>query len=97
MKKKELFKKYNIDESHNKWESYDNWMSVELYRFMHEGNLPPENDMSVMYILDFLDKKNDMKWWVKNVMVRSDWGGLYLTAKRMVYALSDDILKDLNK
>lgn len=92
MTKEQLFKKYSIDESHNKWESIDSWMSVEIYRLMHNGNLPPSNDMSVNWITEFLDKQNDMAWWVKNVMSHKDWGSLYLTAKRMVYALSDQII-----
>ena len=93
MTKQELFKKYNIDESHNKWENHiDNWVSVEIYRLMHDGNLPPPEDKSTKWITDFLDKTDDMKWWLKNVMSRSDWGSLYLTAKRMVYTLSDQIL-----
>lgn len=95
MTKEQLFKKYSIDETHKVWDNgIDNWMSVELYRFMHNGNLPPEGDTSVKYITDFLDKSNDMKWWAKNVMIRDDWGSLYLTAKRMVYNLSDEIIKN---
>ena len=93
MNKKKLFKKYSIDESHNKWESIDNWMSVEIYRIMHDGKLPPQDDSSVDWICDFLDKQDDMEWWVENVMCRDDFGNLYLTAKRMVYTLSDEILK----
>jgi len=92
MSKKELFKKYNIDESHNIWESMiDNWMSVEIYRIMHNGELPPGNDLSVDWVLSFLDKQNDMEWWTKNVMCRDDWGSLYLTAKRMVYKFADQL------
>ena len=52
MNKKELFEKYNIDESHNAWSnSIDNWMSVEIYRIMHDGNLPPQEpkDMTVLW------------------------------------------------
>ena len=71
-------------------------MSIEVYRIMHGGNLPPQNDTSVKWIIDFLDKKNDMKWWVKNVMSRPDWGSLFLTAKRMVYSLSDQIIAEVS-
>jgi len=93
MTKQELFKKYSIDESHNVWDnSIDNWMSVEVYRIMHNGELPPPDDKSVNWITEFLDKQEDMKWWVANVMSRKDWGSLYLTAKRMVYSLSEQIL-----
>lgn len=94
MTKEQLFKKYSIDESHNIWDiGIDSWMSIEIYRIMHKGELPPPDDMSTKYILDFLDKaKDDMKWWVENVMHRKDWGSLFLTAKRMVYKLSEQIL-----
>lgn len=98
MNKQKLFEKYSIDESHNVWNnSIDSWMSVEIYRIMHDGNLPPQEpkDMSVLWITDFLDKQKDMKWWSKNIMTRPDWGSLYLTAKRLVYSMADEILKDL--
>jgi len=95
MTKKGLFEKYSIDESHNKWENeIDNWMSVEIYRIMHDGNLPAENDSSITWVTKFLDKTKDMKFMVE-LMNRKDWGSLYLTAKRMVYKFSDQILKDI--
>lgn len=97
MTKKELFKKYSINESHNVWDDrIDNWMSIEVYRFMHNGKLPPQDDLTIIWVCDFLDKQNDMKWWIKNVMSRSDWGSLYMTSKRMVYSFSEQILKELN-
>lgn len=97
MTQQELFNKYSINETHNKWDSIDNWCSVEIYRLMHNGNLPPEKDDSVIWVLDFLNKaKEDTKWWGENVMIRNDWGSLYLTAKRMVYTLSHKIINDLN-
>ena len=97
MTKKELFKKYNIDESHSEWDnSIDNWMSVELYRVMHNGNLPPQNDTSVKWITDFLDKvKSDMKFFAKlRQRQPDDFGSLFLTAKRMVYSLADEIIAE---
>lgn len=94
MTKEELFKKYSIDESHNAWDGQiDNWMSVEVYRVMHNGNLPPQNDMSIKWVTEFLDKQKDMPWWTKNVMSRRDWGSLYLTSKRMVYRFADELIK----
>lgn len=94
MTKEQLFEKYSIDETDNAWDNrIDNWMSVEIYRFMHEGNLPPQNDMSIKWVTDFLDKQNDMKWWAENVMSRRDWGSLYLTARRMVYRFADELIK----
>lgn len=63
MTKKELFLKYNINESHNEWNlGVDDWTSVELYRIMHDGELPDPEDLTVIWICDFLDKQKDMKW-----------------------------------
>jgi hypothetical protein len=97
MTKEELFKKYNINKSHDIWDNQiDNWMSVEIYRIMHNGELPPRDDKSAKWVVDFLDKqKNDMDWWVKNVISRQDWGSLYLTAKRMIAILHEQILEEL--
>jgi len=96
MTKEELFKKYSIDETHSKWDNgIDNWASVEVYRIMHNGNLPPRDDLSIKWVCDFLDKQDDMKWWVKNVMSQPRWGSLYLTAKRMAYRFSEELLKVL--
>lgn len=93
MTKEQLFEKYSIDESHSEWDlSIDNWYGVEIYRIMH-GKLP-ENDKSVKWITEFLNKQHDMEWWVKNVMSQPNWGSLYLTAKRMVYRYADEILTD---
>ena len=95
--KKDLFLTYNIDETRNIWKSIDNWMSVEIYRLLHNGNLPPQDDLSIKWVLDFLNKSvNDKAWWIQNVMSRDDWGSLYLTAKRMVYTLSDKLLEEIN-
>ena len=99
MTKQELFKKYNIDESHSEWDnSIDNWMSVELYRVMHNGNLPPQNDTSVGWITEFLDKiKSDMKFFAKlRQRQPDDFGSLFLTAKRMVYSLCDQIIAEVS-
>lgn len=37
-----------------------------------------------------------MNWWMKNVMLKSDWGSYYLTAKRMVYRYADYIIDEIN-
>ena len=93
MTKEELFKKYSIDESHKEWNNQiDNWMSVEIYRIMHNGELPLKTDLSANWITDFLDKTKDMNY-MKQLMQRDEWGSLYLTAKRLVYKLSDQIIK----
>ena len=95
---KELFEKYSVYQSHNVWESCDNWFSVEVYRVMHNGNLPPLNDRSVLWVVEFLDKRiDDWPWWVENVMSRKDCGSLYLTAKRMVYLMHEEILNQINE
>lgn len=97
MTQQELFKKYGINDSHNVWESADNWLSVELYRLMHEGALPPRGDTSSKWVLTFLDKcKSDPRWTAANMSKRRDWGSLYLTAKRMTYSLADQILEEIN-
>lgn len=97
MTKKELFEKYRIDESYSAWQpEIDNWMSVEVFRVMHDGRLPGSEDTTLNYITEFLDKEEDIGWWVENVMQRRDWGSLYLTAKRMIYRHADKILKELS-
>jgi hypothetical protein len=97
MNRKELFEKYKIEDSHDVWTFDDSWCSVEIYRIMHNGDLPHPGDKSIKWVLDFLDKqKNDMPWFVENVMSRPDWGGLFLTAKRMVCRLSEQILQEVN-
>ena len=94
MTKKQLFKKYSINESHSKWDNQiDNWMSVEVYRLMHNGELPPPDDTSVGWVTDFLDKvKNDQGYAIKLMRERDDFGSLYLTAKRMVYSFADQLI-----
>jgi len=95
MTKKELFKKYSINESHSKWDDMiDNWMSVEIYRIMHNGNLPPKDDMSVGWITEFLDKINEHTDFYIELRKRKfdDFGSLYLTAKRLIYPLADEII-----
>lgn len=95
MTKEELFEKYSINESHNVWDNdIDNWMSVDIYRITHDGKLPPSNDMSIKWVLDFIDevKTNPAKH-IKN----ENFGSLYLTSKRIVYTLSEQILEEINK
>lgn len=98
MTRQELFEKYSINETHNVWEATDNWMSVELYRVMNNGNLPPQNDTSVKWITEFLDKvKSDMKFFAKlRQRQPDDFGSLFLTAKRMVYSLCDQIIAEVS-
>lgn len=97
MNKQELFKKYHIDESYYQWDNQiDNWFSVEVYRIMHNGQLPNGSEPSYKWVTEFLDKQEDMSWWVENVMSRNDWGNLYLTAKRMVYRYASEILETFN-
>ena len=91
-----LFKKYSINSSHADWNAViDNWNSVEIYRLMNDGDLPAPDDTSILYICEFLDKTQDADF-MKKLINRSDWGSLYLTAKRMIYLYSDEIIK-INK
>lgn len=95
MTKKQLFKKYSINESHSAWDNQiDNWMSVEVYRLMHDGNLPPKDDLSVKWVTQFLDKvKNDRGYAIKLMREREDFGSLFLTSKRMVYDFAEQLIK----
>jgi hypothetical protein len=96
MDKKELFDKYSVDESHNVWQPTDSHMSIEIYRIMHDGKLPIPEDKSVKYITVFLDNMKEVGKFTKEIMKREDWGSLYLTAKRSVYMLHREILKEIN-
>lgn len=92
MTKNDLFKKYAINDSHNKWEIIDDRMSIDIYRLMHNGSLPSREDESVQWVTDFLDKKgSDIRWWVDNVLSLPHFGSLYITAKRMVYRFADQL------
>lgn len=94
MARLELFQKYSIDESHKEWQNeIDNWISVEIYREMHEGQLPNVEDKSLQYILDFIKKCDDD---VKYFFSLENAGSMYLTAKRMIYRFSDKILDEIN-
>lgn len=93
MTKAELFQKYSINETHAEWDNQiDNWYSVEIYRIMHNGDLPKQGDDSINWVTEFLDKRKDMAWWKVNVMDKDNWGSLFLTAKRMIYKYSEAIL-----
>ena len=97
MKKEELFDKYSIREEHSKWDSViDNWMSVEIYKLTHLGVLPPKNNLTVAWVLDFLDKMNSDIKYAGKILHKKGGGSLYLTAKRMVYRYSDKLLETLN-
>lgn len=96
MNKQELFEKYHVNETHNVWNTgIDSWISVEIFRIMHDGRLPTGTDLSLKYVLDFADKFKDAKEAAK-LHERDDFGSLYLTSKRMIYMFADDILKELN-
>lgn len=100
MNKQELFKKYNVDESHSEWDlTIDNWMSVEIFRVLNEGRLPRENDDTIRYCVDFLDKlRADDVFRAKIYKEHGlNFGSFYLTAKRMVYRYSGKILEELNQ
>jgi hypothetical protein len=92
MTKDELFAKYHIGPSHKVWDNTkDNWFSVEVYRAMHDGKLPEPDDMSIAYVLDFIDKTSDPKYFFS----LENAGSMFLTAHRMVYRHADAILAEL--
>lgn len=94
MTKQELFEKYHINEGHNAWDpTIDNWFSVEIYRQTHNGELPPPDDMSVAWVLDFIDKTKDAKYFFS----LDNPGSHFTTAHRMVYRYADQILEELKK
>lgn len=94
MTKEELFAKYHVNEGHNTWDAaIDNWISVEIYRVMHNGNLPEPDDISTKYVLDYLDKTKDPKFFFSHPQA----GSLFTTAHRMVYRYADQILQELAK
>jgi len=98
MNKKELFKKYKIDSDEvKKWEQPDSWFLVEIYRTMHDGKLPPPDDMSIKWVIDFLDKAHDELTGFQWLHSLKDWGSKFLTAKRSVYRFADEILRDLSE
>lgn len=92
MTKQELFAKYNISEGHKQWDNaIDNWFSVEIYRQTHNGNMPPPDDTSVAWVLDFIDKTNDAEYFFS----LQNPGSHFTTAHRMVYRHAEQILKEL--
>jgi len=98
MTKEELFEKYHIDERHAAWDCMiDNWISVEIYRVMHDGELPPQDDLSTGWITEFSEKCMDVHWMFTVLKKREDWGSLFLTGKRMIYRFADEILLEINK
>lgn len=92
---KDIFQKYGINDSHSEWNpSIDNWVSVEVYRVMHDGNLPEPDNLDMQYVLDFLDKCDHEEGYFPHLMeTRTDAGSLYLTARRMVYRYKDYLPK----
>lgn len=97
MTKEELFEKYHVNESHSEWNNnIDNWISVEIFRIMHDGRLPNEKDTSFKYIVDFADKIRSNKGMIE-LRKRDDFGSLYLTSKRLIYKFYEEILKEINK
>ena len=94
MTRQELFDKYDVDEGHAEWNpTIDRWMSVEVYRVMHNGELPESGDKATNWITDFLERIHNDLPFMQEVMQREDWGSLYLTSKRMVYRFADQIIE----
>lgn len=94
MTKEQLFAKYKIDRSHATWDNaVDSWFFVEIYRRMHDEQLPSPEDTSVGWILDFLEKTKDPQYFFN----LDNPGSHFLTAKRMVYRYADEILRELKE
>jgi len=94
--KEQLFEKYYVNETHAEWyDNIDNWISVEIFRIMHDGRLPVASDTSLKYIIDFANKLQDQKE-VRSLRDRRDFGSLYLTTKRMIFRFIEPILLELN-
>lgn len=98
MTKEELFKKYDVDPGVNSaWDQQvDSWNAVEIYRVMNNGQLPKPDDKSTKFITEFVDKFHADEKFMKEVMTRQDWGSLYNTSKRLIYALHKEILTEIN-
>lgn len=97
MEKQELFTTHKINESHNTWNATDDRFSIEIYRIMHDGNLPPKDDLSTIWVHDFLMKIDDVVWFSENIRGRSDSSSLLQTAKRFCYMQADEIIKEINQ
>lgn len=94
MTKQELFTKYKISKGHEQWNNtIDNWFSVEIYRRMHDEQLPPPDDFSIAWVCDFIDKTEDPEYFFS----LNNPGSHFTTAHRMVYRHADAIVKELNE
>ena len=93
MSKEELFSKYGVSAGHNRWDNtVDNWFSVEIFRETHNGDMSKTDDIDPLYVLDFLDKTKDAKYFFG----LTNPGSMFTTAHRMVYRYADQILEALN-
>lgn len=91
--KQGLFKKYGINESHATWENIDSWMAVELFRLMND-RLPNDADNDFIYAMEFLYRVKSDEIFFRKFFSNVHFGSLYLTAKKIIYRFSDDILKN---
>lgn len=95
MTKEEFYEKYDISEEHNKWESIDDWVSVEIYRAMHDGELPPREMKSYLWMTEFYDRIGTL-WFIKEIMSKPNWGSYVTTCKRLIYHHQHLILGEIN-
>jgi hypothetical protein len=92
--KQSLFDYYMIDASHKEWKDFDNFISVDLYLMMN--NKLPENDTSLLYVLEFLKIMKDPQ--TSQVIMANypkKWGAFFIVAKKMVYRYHEQILEEL--
>lgn len=91
--KADLFAKYKISKGHEQWDNaIDNWFSVEIYRRMHDEQLPQPDDLSIAWVCDFIDKTKDPAYFFG----LDNPGSHFTTALRMVYRHADAIVEELN-
>jgi len=92
MTEQQLIEKYHLTEEHGQWTPTDDWMSVEIFKIIH-NRLPNKRDQGFGFAIKFLDRM-DKQQFRNTVMEREDWGSLYLTAKRMVYRHRHQIIAE---
>ena len=93
----DILEKYEITDNFGFIDIGDDWKLVEIYRIMHNGHLPPEDEKhTYLYVLDFLDLQKENKFldWQKEIINKN--GDLFTTAKRFIYTFVQEILHEIN-
>ena len=96
MTKEELFTKYHVNISHKGWDpAVDNFALGTICQLMCPGEFPSDKGGNYRFVTDFLDRENN-DWWKANVENRFDALTLFVTAKKFIFAFSDNLLPDIN-